>query len=290
MKRLALLLLMIPLSLAAPVSADQEPSTGLKGKLLYSRLTDDTWQIWQIDLETGQRSQQTFSPGDKRYPVWRPDGRVAYHSTQHACYLAEGNTPGVPVLKELWPVSDVAWSPNKTQIAFSKYETGVVDLANLWVSDTQEKEPRIITREAGLQNNAAWSPDGSRIAYVHSHGYKNSEIYILNADGNGRIQITNNQARDLLPAWSPDGKKIAFTSDRSGDYEIWVMNADGSEPKQLTDSPGLESRPAWSPDGTKIAFTSNRSGILEIWVMNADGTDQQLLEHDEGGACDPAWF
>ena len=283
MRRFALLL-MIALSLGIGTATAAE-----KGKILYSRLTDDAWQIWQIDLESGRRSQLTFSPGDKRYPVWTPDGRVAYHATQHACYLVEGNTPGVPVIKELWPVSDVTWSPDGTKIAFSKYETGVVDLANLWISDAQEKEPQIITHETGLQNNAAWSPDSSRIAYVHSHGYKSADIYILNSDGSGRIQLTNNQARDFLPAWSPDGKKIAFTSDRSGDYEIWVMNADGKEANQLTDFPGLDTRPVWSPDGSKIAFTSNRSGTMEIWVMTADGTDQQLLEHAEGGACDPAW-
>lgn len=279
---------MIALSVdAGPMGVAAAPAG--KGTLLCSRLTDDTWQIWQLDLGTGRRSQLTFSPGDKRYPAWMPDGRVAYHASQHACYVVQGNTPGVPVFKKLWPVSDVAWSPDGTRIAFSKYETGVVDLANLWVSDTGEQEPQILTHETGLQNNAAWSPDSRQIAYAHSHGYKSAEIYLLSADGSGRIQLTNNQARDFLPAWSPDGKRIASVSDRSGDYEIWVMNADGSIPKQLTDSPGLDTRPAWSPEGDKIAFTSNRSGTLEIWVMSADGTDPQLLEHAEGGVCDPAW-
>jgi len=290
MRRWLTLLFGAALFLGGFPSAGSSEESQLKGRLLCSRLTDDTWQIWEINLTTGNRKQTTFSPGDKRYPVWLPDGQVLYHAPPHACYRAQGDTPGVPVLKEFWPVSDVAWSPDGSRVVFSKYETGVVDLANLWVSDAQGKGPEIITHEAGLQNNAAWSPDGSRIAYAHSHGYKSADIYLLNADGSGRVRLTDNEARDFLPAWSPNGKKIAFTSDRSGDYEIWIMNAGGSEPKQLTDSPGLDTRPAWSPDGEKIAFTTSRSGVLEIWVMNADGTNQQLLEHAEGGACDPAWF
>lgn len=280
-------LLLATLGLDSGKAEEQEPA--LEGRLLCSRLTDDTWQIWEIELGHGKQKQLTFSPGDKRYPARMLDGRVIYHATQHACYLVQGKTPGVPVLQELWPVGDVVWAPDGTQIAFSKFESGLVDSANLWVSNADGKEIQVITREPGLQSNAAWSPDSKRIAYVHSHGYKSAEIYLLNSDGSGRIRLTNNETRDLLPAWSPDGKLIAYVSDSTGDYEIWVMRADGSDATQLTHSPGLDSRPAWSPDGKKIAFTSNRSGVLEIWVMNSDGTDQQLLERAKGGVCDPAW-
>lgn len=278
-----------PLFAVVLLLAASAPSTELKGTLLYSRLTDDTWQIWQADLETRKQTQLTDSPGDKRYPAFRPDGGVIYHATQHACYWMESGGPGKPVLKELWPVGDVAYSPDGRKVAFSKYEIGLVDSANLWASDTGEKDPKILTHEPGLQYNAAWSPDGKYIAYVGTFGYRSAEIYLINPDGSGRLQLTRNEARDLLPAWSPDSSRIAYVSDTSGDYEIWVMKASGSEPKQLTRSPGLDSRPTWSPDGKQIAFTSNRSGVLEIWVMNADGTDERLLEHAEGGVCDPAW-
>lgn len=269
--------------------AFSEDKASLPGRLLCSRLTDDTWQIWEINLTSGRRKQLTFSPGDKRYPAWLPDGGVIYHATQHACYQVEGDTPGRPVLQEFWPVGDVAWSPDGSRGAFSKYEVGVVDLANLWVSNGEGKEVNVLTHELGLQSNAAWSPDGSQIAYVHSHGYKSADIYLLNADGSGRLRLTDNEARDLLPAWSPDGGRVAYVSDVTEDYEIWVMKADGSDARQLTHSPGLDTRPTWSPDGKKMAFTSNRSGVLEIWIMNADGIDQKLLEHAEGGVCDPAW-
>ena len=288
-QRITLALAFLLASCPLQAGGMEETAPVLKGKLLCSRLTDDTWQIWQIQLETGKRLQLTNSPGDKRYPAWGPNRRVIYHATQHACYLVEDNTPGKPVLEELWPVGDVAYSPDGSRMAFSKYETGLVDSANLWVSGVLEGEPKILTHDAGLEYNAAWSPDSKWIAYVGSNGYATAEIYLLDPEGNGRLQLTHNRSRDLLPAWSPDGSEIAYVSDATGDYEIWVMRADGSEPKQLTHSPGLDTRPAWAPDGKQIAFTSNRSGVLEIWVMNADGTDQRLVEHADGGVCDPAW-
>ena len=60
------------------------------------------------------------------------------------------------------------------------------------------------------------------------------EVDIMNADGTGRIQLTNHIDRDLEPCWSPDGTKIAFYSYRDGDAEIYVIDANGANPTRLT--------------------------------------------------------
>jgi len=70
---------------------------------------------------------------------------------------------------------------------------------------------------------------------------------MMNADGGGQTNLTNNPASDLDPAWSPDGSKIALASDRSGDFDIYVMNADGSGQTNLTNNPAADTKPAWSP-------------------------------------------
>ena len=70
------------------------------------------------------------------------------------------------------------------------------------------------------------SLDG-KIAFM-SYRDGDYEIFVMNADGTGVTQLTDNDVRDWDPAWSPNGKQIAFTSHRSGDLEIFVMNADGS--------------------------------------------------------------
>jgi Tol biopolymer transport system component len=75
-----------------------------------------------------------------------------------------------------------------------------------------------------------------------------TEIYVMNADGSGVTQLTNNLATDCQPAWSPDGKRIAFLSTRDGvDSEIYVMNADGTGVTQLTNNLALDANPDWSP-------------------------------------------
>jgi len=75
-----------------------------------------------------------------------------------------------------------------------------------------------------------------------------NEIYVMNADGSGLTNLTNNSADDWSPAWSADGAKIAFSSDRDGNAEIYVMNADGSGQTRLTNNSADDWSPAWSPE------------------------------------------
>ena len=118
----------------------------------------------------------------------------------------------------------------------------------------------------------------------------NGEIYAMNADGSGQINLTNNPATDGAPSWSFDGTKIAFTSFRDGNGEVYVMNADGSGQTRLTNNPASDSGPTWSPDGTQIAFTSLRdAGNSEIDVMKADGSGQTRLTNNPASDSGPAW-
>ena len=137
---------------------------------------------------------------------------------------------------------------------------------------------------------AAWSPDGTRIAFKSERdGIGNAEIYVMSADGSGVSRLTNNPAFDGRPAWSPDGTKLAFQSGRDGNIEVYVMNADGSGVVRLTDNPAFDGEPAWSPDGTKIAFQSERDGHDEIYVMNADGSGVTRITNNQAADADPAW-
>lgn len=274
---------------AQNVWSAEETSAVLSGALLYSRLTDGTWQVWQADLATGQHAQLTFDPGDKRYPEPIPGGGMSYCTSNQACFSSRAGNNATPLLPNLWPLRDVAWAPSGETLVFSKFRTDLVDSANLWVASSTSDDRRILTHEPGIQEDAAWSPDGTRIAYSAGQGPDSYEIYVVAADGSSRTQLTSNRANDFQPAWSPDGTQLAFSSNVSGDYEIWVVNVDGSGLRQLTVSPGLDARPSWSPDGSLIAFTTNRSARLEIWVIEVNGANPHPLVQVEGGACDPAW-
>jgi dipeptidyl aminopeptidase/acylaminoacyl peptidase len=161
-------------------------------------------------------------------------------------------------------------------------------------------------------SNPAWSPDGTKIAFVtyrndptHSRDFTfpgcspcNTNIYLSNVDGTGQVRVTNGPGSaggswgvidddvQFLPSWSPDGRKVAFASTRDDPNpnncspcitEIYTVNADGAGLTRLTNTAGQNTKPVWSPDGTKIAFQTNRDGNQEIYSMNPDGSGQTNL-------------
>ena len=121
-----------------------------------------------------------------------------------------------------------------------------------------------------------------RIAFV-SFRDGNQEIYVINADGTGERNLTEDPSEDFDPDWSPDGTKITFVSNRTGQPRIYVMDADGSNVQQLTSGAVGGLSPRWSRDGERIAY-SRAGGIA---LINVDGSDMQLImeaEPDETAA------
>ena len=146
---------------------------------------------------------------------------------------------------------------------------------------------------AGTENGtqAAWSPDGGRIAFA-----KDGDIFTVNPDGSNLQNLTNSpDSSEASPTWSPDGSQIAFASNRDGNWEIYVMASDGSgDPVNLTNSPANDTEPSWYKHGglvggyEKIAFTTDRDGNLEVYLMNPDGSDPRNLTNNPASDTEPA--
>jgi Tol biopolymer transport system component len=174
------------------------------------------------------------------------------------------------------------------------------------------------TDEGPTDTQPRWSPDGSKIAWIsYADPNADGELWVMNADGSGADQLTDNATWDFGPAWSPDGSKLAWSVEDlvNFDFDIWVSNADGTNPADVIgEGPGElqfnEWQPDWTPDGrivysgTEFIEDSDGGGAYyKIAVMNADGTGVETLSerqdpvdgvhnHDEQPAVSPdgAWI
>ena len=135
-----------------------------------------------------------------------------------------------------------------------------------------------------------WSQENSRIAFLsHNTTFGDWHLFIVNADGTGKVEIPNPVSDMDDVAWSPDLNKIAFVSNKEGNSEIYVMSTDGTGLMNLTNHPSADLDPAWSIDGTKIVFVSTRDGFYEIYVMEADGSAVTQITHDHQQHRNPDW-
>jgi TolB protein len=141
----------------------------------------------------------------------------------------------------------------------------------------------------------AWSPDGTKIAYLEGSGL-NQDVWVMNADGTGKTQLTNDK-KSGRPAWSPDGKQIVFTSSRHavGAPAVYLMNADGTGQTRVSASTEAENFPVWSPNGQSIAFirTVPIPGTIstqsEIFIVKPDGTGEVQVTNHTATDFYPVW-
>jgi Tol biopolymer transport system component len=268
------------------------------------------YEIFAMNPDGTGLEQLTSNTAADFAPAWSADGRkLAWTSQQdgnHEIYMRFPlSIPGGDIFVTRRLTTNTAgdaspsFNHDGTKIAFLSSRDGneeiyVMDTADTNPEDGNGDNPTNLTNNAAIDFAPAFSPDGTKIAFV-SNRDGNYEIYVMDSDGTDPVNLTNNAAEDVNPNWSPDGTKIAFTSNRDGNLDIYVMDADGTEQKRLTRKAAGDYDPAWSPDGTKIAFTSTRGGgDNEIYVMKAKPESRKnrpknLTKNDGVNDFQPDW-
>jgi TolB protein len=125
--------------------------------------------------------------------------------------------------------------------------------------------------------HAAWSPDGTRIAFERDFA-KHAGIYTMSAEG-GDLRSLTPRGLQGLPAFSPDGTTIVFDRTLPKEDALWLMNADGTNLRQLThNKPAAKNEcrcdgsPIFSPDGKRVAFVRTVTDLkTAVFVVNVDG-------------------
>jgi len=160
-----------------------------------------------------------------------------------------------------------------------------------------------LTTGEGVEEWPAWSPDGSRLAYVAEvDGFR--QIYLRTLATGEERRLTRERRDEIQPAWAPDGRRLAFVrasadsghlapSDLNGWYfeggDIWTVDvASGATHPLVTGAFG----PAWSPDGARLAFDAAWAGGRRIWITDSAGLNPRQLTSDSSEAvihAGPRW-
>ncbi len=291
-----LLALMIALFGLMSLAATAVTSQGPTARLVFEHVPDGsppwpTIDIWSMNAD-GTHPKELTADGHSHDPSWSLDGR-------HIVFIHDTFWPGHPPMR--------LSKQYESRFAFE-----------LYVMDSDGKNPHLLRRLGSSTSSVAWSPDGKTLAVTYTpldntilrseRGEPAFGLFLMPSDGAGEPRLLFRAAID--PAWSPDGKKLAFSVRVPGTgYAIAVGDADGSHEVQLTDpsaytiSPYLRYAfsPAWSPDGKQIAFNARvafftswdsmaQSEQRQIFLMRADGSGRRQLTTDPKWECShPSW-
>jgi len=175
--------------------------------------------------------------------------------------------------------AEATMSVDGRRIVFTSMRDGDLDI---YTMDADGRNVKRLTTELGYDGGPFFSRDGKRIVYRANHPqtpaevekYKRLlgenliepnalEIWVMDADGRNKRQVTRLGVASFAPYFLPDGRRIIFSSNypniRSRDFNLFVVNTDGTGLEQITFNDTFDGFPMFSPDGRRLVFASNRN-------------------------------
>jgi Tol biopolymer transport system component len=194
--------------------------------------------------------------------VARPDGSQLRRLTKTPGYDAEATV-----------------SPTGDRMVFTSMRDGDLELYSM---DLRDSSITRLTNEVGYDGGAFYSWDGRSIVYRALHYTDTSaaatyrrllrehlvrpshmELFVMDADGQHRRQITNNGAANFAPFFHPDNRRIIFASNmhdpRGRNFDLYLINIDGTGLEKITTCGEFDGFPMFTRDGKFLIFASNRN-------------------------------
>ncbi|KAG0163202.1 hypothetical protein DFQ28_004405 [Apophysomyces sp. BC1034] len=181
------------------------------------------------------------------------------------------------------PIISPTWSPDGKKVAYVSFER---EKPIVYIHDLPTGRRVVVSAQKGNNSAPAWSPDGTKLAVALSIT-RNTQIFIVNADGSGLHRLTLGSSIDTEPSFSPDGQSIYFTSDRGGQPQIYKMAVQGESAgaaQRVTFTSSYNTSARVSPDGKELAYISRVGGAFKLYLQDlSTGSAIALTDttHDE---------
>ena len=213
--------------------------------------------------------------------AWLPDGKGLLVNAQDA---------GGEASSQIWYMPYPEGAARRLTNDLSTYSgLSVSKDGNTFVSVREELRARIsvvpggdaskaraITVGAGTDDGVrgvAWTPDG-RLMYASSSG-SDTDIWIMDADGANRVQLTTMKGNQFWQRLTPDGKTVVFVSDGEGTRGLWRMDIDGSHARRIVDT-DVQYRPVVSADGSSVFYSDEKRQSFKVGIEG--GAPVRLLD------------
>jgi Tol biopolymer transport system component len=171
-------------------------------------------------------------------------------------------------------------APDGKTIVFTSVRDGDLEIYTMQADGTGVSR---LTHEPGYDGGPFFSPDGRRIVYRRDGEMGEAdlaryrerlanglyqpgvlEIWLMDADGRRKRQVTRLGAASFAPSFHPDGRRVVFSSNhpepRGRNFDLYLVRDDGTGLERVTSEPSFDGFPMFSPDGRRIVFASNRGG------------------------------
>jgi Tol biopolymer transport system component/DNA-binding winged helix-turn-helix (wHTH) protein len=207
----------------------------------------------------------------------------------HSSKSQAGTAVVTPIVAEVGEKHTPSLSPDRQHLAFS-WNGGSGPHFSLYVKLVGTEESLRLTKQASIDFNPVWSPDGRHIAFcrIVKGG---TGIYIIPALGGveRRVLETHWQEDEFYQvfwyfgrlSWSPDGKLLAYSdrTDPSEPASVFLLSLDSLEVRRLTSPQGSvgDYNPVFSPDGRTLAFNRDSQGMTSIYTAPVSGGEEQRL-------------